>query len=71
MVSGSPDTDDVAALSVKLDLAGRGQLLASKSSDELRVELQRALGAARFLNEDATGVLVGADASARYQSGIL
>ncbi len=71
MINGSLDTENVAALCAKLDLAGQGLTLATASSDELYDALQHALSAARFLRDDATGVLVGADSAARFQSGIL
>jgi hypothetical protein len=71
MLNGSLDSENVAALCAKLDLAGRGLSLASASSDELYDAFQRVLSAARFLRDDATGVFVGADAAARFQSGIM
>lgn len=71
MMNGSLDTENVAALCAKLDLAGRGLALAASTSDELYDELQHLLSASRFLRDDATGVLVGADAAARFQSGIM
>lgn len=70
MINGALDTESVAALCAKLDLAGRGLTLAAASSDELYDEFQHVLSAARFLRDDATGVLVGADAGTRFQSGI-
>lgn len=71
MMNGSLDTNNVAALCAKLDLGSRGLALASSSSDELYDEFQHVLSAPRFLRDDATGVLIGADAGARFQSGIL
>ncbi len=70
MMNGSLDTQNVAALCAKLDLANRGLTLASASSDELYDAFQHVLSAARFLRDDATGVLVSADAAARFQSAI-
>jgi len=70
-MNGSLDTNNVAALCAKLDLGSRGLALASSSSDELYDEFQHVLSAPRFLRDDATGVLIGADAGARFQSGIL
>ena len=71
MVNGALDTENVAALCAKLDLAGQGLAFASASSDELYDSFQQVLSAARFLRDDATGVLVAADSSARFQSGII
>jgi Stage II sporulation protein E (SpoIIE) len=71
MMNGSLYTENVAALCAKLDLAGRGLTLASSTSDELYDEFQHVLSASRFLRDDATGVLLGADAEARFQSGIM
>ncbi len=70
MLNGSLDTENVAALCAKLDLAGQGLALASSSSDELYDAFQGLLTQTRFLRDDATGVLVAADAVTRFQSGI-
>lgn len=71
MMNGSLDTEDVAALCARLDLAGQGLALASASSDELYDSFQHLLSAGRFLREDASGVVVSADSSVRFQSGII
>ena len=71
MMNGSLDTENVAALCAKLDLAGQGLALAAASSDELYDAFQGVLTSARFLRDDATGVIVGADPAARFQSGIV
>ncbi|MET0794158.1 MAG: SpoIIE family protein phosphatase [Polyangiaceae bacterium] len=71
MLNGSLDTENVAALCAKLELEGRGLTLASSTSDELYDAFQHVVSSVRFLRDDATGVLVGADAEARFQSGIL
>ena len=70
ILNGSHDTENVAALCAKLDLGGQGLVLASSSSDELYDAFQKLLTQTRFLRDDATGVLVAADAVTRFQSGI-
>ncbi len=71
MLNGSLDEENVAALCVKLDLANRGLLLAQASNEDLYDAFQDVLTAARFLRDDATGVLIAADPAARFQSGII
>jgi hypothetical protein len=71
MVNGSSSDDGVAALCAKLDLANRGVLLAQASTEDLYDTFQAALSAARFVRDDATGIVVAADAGARFQSGIV
>ncbi|HYP75952.1 MAG TPA: SpoIIE family protein phosphatase [Polyangiaceae bacterium] len=71
MLNGARDEDSVAALCGKLDLPNRGMLLARASTEELYDTLQEALSTARFLRDDATGVLIAADQAARFQSGIV
>lgn len=71
MVNGALDEESVATLCGKLDLPNRGIQLAQASTEELYDALQAALTAARFLRDDATAVLIAADAGARFQSGIV
>jgi hypothetical protein len=71
MLNGTSDEESVATLCAKLDLANRGLSLAQTSAEELYDVFQDALTAARFVRDDATGVLVAADAQARFQSGIV
>jgi len=70
MLNGSLDQENVAALCAKLDLANCGLALAEASAEDLYDVFQSVLSAARFLRDDATGVLIAADAQARFQSGI-
>src|SRR6478609_5712636 len=62
MVNGSLSEDSVATLCEKLDLAERGVLLAQASTEDLYDTFQDVLSAARFLRDDATGIVVSADA---------
>ncbi|HET7544333.1 MAG TPA: SpoIIE family protein phosphatase [Polyangiaceae bacterium] len=71
MVNGSLSEDGVAALCQKLDLVNRGALLAQASTEDLYDAFQDALSTARFLRDDATGIVVNADAGARFRSGIV
>jgi len=71
MVNGSLSDDGIAALCGKLDLANRGVQLAQASSEDLYDAFQTALSAARFLRDDATAIVVAADAGARFRSGIV
>jgi hypothetical protein len=71
LVNGSVDVENVTALCAKLDLSGQGLALANSSSDELYDVFQSLLATARFSRDDATGILVGADPDARFQSGIV
>jgi hypothetical protein len=71
MVNGALDEESVATLCGKLDLQNRALLLAQASSEELYDAFQAALSGARFLRDDATGVLIAADAGTRFQSGIV
>jgi len=70
MTNGSLETDSVRELCAKLDLRARGMALASTSGDELYDTLLDLLPAARFVRDDVTCVVVGADPDARFQSGI-
>ncbi|MEI9953700.1 MAG: SpoIIE family protein phosphatase [Pseudomonadota bacterium] len=71
MLNGSLDEENVAALCSKLDLATRGLDLAQASMEDLYDAFQGVLTTARFLRDDATGVLIAADAAVRFQSGIV
>jgi len=70
MLDGSLESDAVATLCAKLDLSARGLALSQSSSEELYDALQSQLSSTRFLRDDATGVLIGADPGARFKSGI-
>jgi len=70
MLNGSSDTESVAALCEKLELSQRGLSLARSSAEELYDAFQAVLLPARFLRDDATGVVLAADAAARFRSGI-
>ena len=75
MTSGSFDSQSVSDLCERLGLAERGMVLAASSSEQLYDTLQEVLPAARFLRDDATCVVIGADVhglggSGRFQSGI-
>jgi hypothetical protein len=70
MLNGSLDEESVTTLCGRLDLANRGLSLARSSAETLYDEFQATLTAARFLRDDATCVLIAADAAARFQSGI-
>jgi len=71
MTQGSLEEESVAALCAKLDLQNRGLELAQSSTEDLYDAFQAGISAARFLRDDATGVLIAADAGARFQSGIV
>ena len=71
MLNGARDEASVATLCAKLDLANRGMALAQTSAEDLYDSFQDALSSARFLRDDATGVLIAADSAARFQSGIV
>jgi len=71
MLNGSLNEENVAALCAKLELESRGLLLAQARAEDLYDVFQDVLSAARFLRDDATGILIGADASARSPSGIV
>ncbi len=71
MLNGSLETANVAALCTKLDLEQRGLSLAQASPEDLYDVFQDALSPARFVRDDASGVLIAADAAARFQSGIV
>jgi hypothetical protein len=71
MLKGALDEDTVAALCERLDLQNRGLWLSQTSTEDLYDAFQSTLSAARFLRDDATGVLIAADAGARFQSGIV
>jgi len=71
MLNGASDEESVAALCTKLDLVERGLALSRASTEDLYDAFQAVLNTARFLRDDATGVLMAADASARFQSGIV
>jgi hypothetical protein len=71
MVNGALDEESVATLCGKLDLENRAMLLAQASPEDLYDALQAALSTGRFLRDDATAVLIAADAGARFQSGIV
>ncbi|HEY0466926.1 MAG TPA: SpoIIE family protein phosphatase [Polyangiaceae bacterium] len=71
MLNGSLKEESVAALCAKLDLQNCGMLLAQASAEDLYDAFQNALSTARFLRDDATGVLIAADPGARFKSGIV
>jgi len=71
MLNGALDEESVASLCGKLDLQNRALLLAQASTEELYDALQAAVAAARFLRDDATAVLIAADAGARFHSSIV
>jgi hypothetical protein len=71
MIGGSLDSDPIAALCVKLALADQGLSLAAASSERLYDALLAQLSAGRFVRDDATAVIIGADPDARFQSGIV
>ena len=71
MLNGSLDEESVAALCAKLDLVNRGMLLAQANPESLYDAFQEVLHSARFLRDDATGIVIAADAAARFQSGII
>jgi Stage II sporulation protein E (SpoIIE) len=71
MLNGALDEESVDALCTRLDLANRGLELAQASTEDLYDAFQGVLTAARFLRDDATCVLIAADAAARFQSGIV
>jgi hypothetical protein len=71
MLNGFSSEDSIAALCRKLELESRGLLLAQASSEDLYDVFQGVLSAARFVRDDATGVLIAADAAARFPSGIV
>jgi hypothetical protein len=54
-----------------LALADQGLSLAAASSERLYDALLAQLSAGRFVRDDATAVIVGADPDARFQSGIV
>jgi hypothetical protein len=73
MTGGSLDARAVDELCTKLQLGEQGMSLAAASSEDLYDLLQNLLPAARFLRDDASCVIVGADvhqAGGRFQSGI-
>ena len=70
MVNGSLDPENVTALCAQLDLAKCGPALAAQTGDELCDSFQVLLTSMRLLRDDATAVVVAADPSARFQSGI-
>lgn len=71
MVNGALDEESVATLCAKLDLQNRAMLLAGASAEDLYDAFQAVASGARFLRDDATGVLITADAGVRFQSGIV
>jgi hypothetical protein len=71
MLNGALDEESVATLCGRLDLSSHGLSLAQSSAEALYDAFQEVLTAARFLRDDATGVLIAADAAARFQSGIV
>jgi len=71
MTHGSLEEESVAALCSKLDLENRALELAQASTEDLYDAFQVAITAARFLRDDATGVLIAADTGARFQTGIV
>lgn len=71
MLNGATDEESVATLCAKLDLQNRAMLLAQTSAEDLYDTFQATLNSARFLRDDATGVLIAADAGSRFQSGIV
>jgi hypothetical protein len=71
MLNGASDEESVATLCGRLDLGNRGLALAQSSAETLYDTFQGVLSAARFLRDDATGILIAADAAARFQSGIV
>ena len=71
MVNGALDEQSVGTLCAKLDLSNRALSLAQLSAEDLYDSFQQVLSPARFLRDDATGVLIAADPAARFQSGIV
>lgn len=71
MVNGDLDEEGVATLCGKLELENRAMLLAQMTAEDLYDAFQTALSAARFLRDDATGILIAADPGTRFQSGIV
>jgi len=71
MLNSASDEESVATLCAKLDIGNRGLSLAEASAEDLYDAFQAVLTQARFLRDDATGVLIAADGSARFQSGIV
>jgi len=71
LLNGASDEETMATLCHKLDVANRGLALAQASPEDLYDVFQTALTAARFLRDDATGVVIAADGAARFQSGIV
>jgi hypothetical protein len=73
LTSGSHDSENLRDLCLKLKLEERGMSLAAATSETLYDALQEVLPQARFLRDDATCILVGADVHSqggRFQSGI-
>jgi stage II sporulation SpoE-like protein len=71
MLNGASDEESVAVLCGKLAIQDRGMWLSQASTEDLYDSLQSALNTARFLRDDATGILIAADPGARFQSGIV
>ena len=71
MVNGSLDPKNVSALCESLELGQRGLSLTMASTQQQYDAFQGLLVAARFLRDDATFVLVSADAGTRFQSAIV
>jgi hypothetical protein len=73
MTSGLLDATFVSDLCTKLRLADEGMLLSAATSEALYDVLQDAMPASRFVRDDATCVIVGADVhgqGGRFKSGI-
>jgi len=71
MVNGDVAEESVATLCGKLELQDHAMELAQMSAEDLYEALQTALAPARFLRDDATGVLIAADAGTRFKSAIV
>jgi|KBSMisStaDraftv2_1062788.scaffolds.fasta_scaffold228666_2 hypothetical protein len=71
MLNGSLNEENVAALCGKLELESRGLLLSQSRAEDLYDVFQGVLTTARFLRDDATGIVIAADATARFPSGIV
>jgi len=70
MLNGSRESAAVSVLCAKIELGSRGPELSRSTREELYDAFQGLLPSARFLRDDATGVVVSVCPGARFQSGI-
>ena len=73
MTGGSHDGQIVREISLKLELEQKGMTLSAATGEKLYELLQAVLPQMRFLRDDATCIILGADAlgqGGRFQSGI-